>query len=106
LRAFETDVLAEAKCVEQPDVRRHQDHHEREGEQRALDELDGHRAAPPDTPPPRTARTPSTTRSSPTPRDALRRTTSPSRRRGGRTSSAASASGSRVILAGSRPAAP
>ena len=49
LRALLADLLAEAERMEQPDVRRHEDDDEREGEQQALDQLDGHRggAAPP-----------------------------------------------------------
>ena len=35
------DALAEPERLQQPDVRRHQDHDEREREQQALDQLDG-----------------------------------------------------------------
>ena len=82
LRTVLADALAEPERVEQPDVRRHQDDHEGEGEEQALDQLDGHRAAAAARRA-RGRRRPSTSRSRPIPRDALTRTTSPSRRRGG-----------------------
>ena len=44
LRALLADPLAEAERLEQPDVRRHEDDDQRERQQQALDELDGHRA--------------------------------------------------------------
>ena len=72
--------MREPERLEQPDVRRHQDDHEGERQQQALDQLDGHVGRAPR---PSVVRArPSTTRSSPIPRDALTRTTSPSRRRG------------------------
>ena len=106
LGAFLADPLAEAERVQDADVRRHQDDHQGEREEQALDELDlgeiaGHRAAPS----PSSRRRPSTTASSATPRDALTRTTSPSRSRGGKAASAASASRTRWIADAGRPAA-
>ena len=44
LRALLADALAEAERLEQPDVRRHEDDDEGEGQEQALDELDGHRS--------------------------------------------------------------
>ena len=41
LGPFLADPLAEPDRLQQPDVGRHQDHDQREGEQQALDELDG-----------------------------------------------------------------
>ena len=40
LRSVGPDPLAEAERVQQPDIRRHEDDHQREGEQQALDQLD------------------------------------------------------------------
>ena len=96
LRPLLADPLAEPERVQDADVRGHQDDHQGEREEQALDELDlgeiaGHRADGS----PSSRRRPSTTASRPTPRDALTRTTSPSRRRGGSAASAASASRTR-----------
>ncbi len=93
------DALAEPDRLQEADVRRHQDHDQGECEQEALDQLHGHPGTSP-----WLSRRPSTTRSSPIPRDALTRTTSPSRSRGSSVSSAASASGTRWIRERSRPA--
>ena len=46
LRSVLADPLAEPEHVEEPDVRRHQDDHQGEREEQALDQLDGHRPAP------------------------------------------------------------
>ena len=44
VRTLDPDLLREAGRAQQADVRRHQDHDDREGEEQALDQLDLHRA--------------------------------------------------------------
>ena len=46
LRALDPDALAEPEHAEQADVRVHEDDDDREREEQALDQLDGHVAGP------------------------------------------------------------
>src|SRR5215210_5945855 len=102
LRAFLANPLAHADEPEQPDVGRHQDHDEREGQEQALDELERHRPSVPAAPSSSARR--STRTSSAIPRDALTRTTSPPRSRARSASRASSRSATSMTRAPSSPA--
>ena len=103
VRPLDPDLLREPGRAQQADVRRHQDHDDREGEEQALDQLDLHRAGV--SGPPSAATRSSTRRSRATPRDALTRTTSPAARSRRRTSRASARSATVETAAASSPAA-